>query len=524
MCSRCLLLSLSVMALVVSAQSPPASGKAGWTVNGGTITLPAGTQSITSPIAIGSEPGAAGDITVSGQGAATVLQRGADLPSGQGLINIYGSNIVLKDFVIDGAVETPAGVPRSALGDPMDDLLSRNTSIWIHPGARRVRLENITIRHTGGYAVLLDARDGDITRVEIVRCRFENNRPHLFGPEGDLHYGAWTGGILFKNDGVASTTAVHGLTVRGCSFRRIAGAGVWGHSNGFAAQHTDVKILGNTFRDMGGDGIEPGNVTGGLVQDNTLYRIGYITTDDDGEGVPKWAFNNPPAVAIDSTGFVKGVNYVGNTIVNFNGGGIDGDGFHEGLIAANTLWISPASDPYYRIDNVAAYGPAGKGNSSYGIQPGNTYYGPGGSEIIISNNSIKGVGLWGVSGCNLKNCVISGNTITQAPGAIVNPIILYNKPGWDNGVLMDGDNEGADALHRSHGNLIAGNRIDCNPAAFAIAELNSVNETVHKFKATDVNRAFHNRIGGNCTGEFQPSPDSGSSAAPALPPGDDASR
>lgn len=481
-------------------------------VNGGNITLTAGLQTIDTPILIGQAPGPTGDIVIEGQGTTTVLQRGAAMPSGKGVINIYGSNVTLRNLVIDGAITTPTGVLYSALGDPMADTLSLNTSIWIHPGAKNIRLENVLIRHSGGYAVLMDARTADITNVEILNCKFENNRPHLYGFTGDYNYGSWTGGIFFKNDGTTNTTGVHGLKVQGCSFRRITGNGVWGHSNGFNGQHTDINILGNTFEDIGRDGIEPGNVTGCVVKGNNLYRIGYITTDDTTPGVPKWSASGPNGVAIDSTGFVKNAVYEGNTIINFNGEGIDGDGLFDSVISGNTIMISDSSDPYYTIDAIAQYGPGGIGNSSIGIQPSNTYYALGSSNLTITNNTIKGCGYWALSLSNLKNSIVTGNNISHPSTAAGNPIVVFCKPGYNNGVWTDGNNEGANSNYRSHGNVITGNRIDYGVSAFCIAEINYNDGTDHKFQSTDINRVFNNHVTGSNLGEFQKSSDSGSFA------------
>src|SRR5882724_11232337 len=151
-------------------------------VNGGNITIEAGEHTL-SPLYVGGglSTGPESDIIIQGQGTATVLKRGTNNGAGLGLINVYGKNITLRDFVIDGSVTTSAGVLYSSLTDPFDGVLDVNTSIWVHPGATNIRFENVIIRNTGGYAILLDSRAGGITNVEIINCRFENNRPHLFG-------------------------------------------------------------------------------------------------------------------------------------------------------------------------------------------------------------------------------------------------------------------------------------------------------------------------------------------------------
>src|ERR1043165_1586444 len=134
---------------------------------GGNITVEAGEQALTTEIYIGYSPvhGPLKNVWITGQGTSTVLKRGADMPSGKGLLNVYGEDVLLRDFAIDGDVTTSANVAYTELGDPLDDNLSLNSSIWIHEGCKNIRLENLLIRHTGGYAIVIDARAGDIINV-----------------------------------------------------------------------------------------------------------------------------------------------------------------------------------------------------------------------------------------------------------------------------------------------------------------------------------------------------------------------
>jgi len=473
-------------------------------INGGKILLMAGEQVLDAPIIIGDGVDTpAGDIVVEGQGPSTVLKRGVDLAAGDGLFKVYGYNIVFRNFVLDGLVTTSSAIDYTLMSDPIADALTENTSFWLYAGAANVRFENVWIRNTGGYAILLDARTGDIDNFEFVGGGLENCRPHLISyPAGDG--GGWNGGIMAKHLGTSGASgSVNGMSIRNASFKRMNGNAIWSHSNGFEFSHRNLNVTGCHFEDLCRDGVQPGNILGGTVSDNTFYRVGYITTTNTDTAVPNWPTGAPNAVALDTTGLAKDFKYNGNTFVDVNGTCIDGDGIHDSVIQGNTMSVS---------DGVTGYGPGGIGNYSTGIQPSNSYYKVGGRNLTISGNTIRNMGNAGISGSNLKNCQITDNNIFHPSTAAKAPIILFNKPGYDDGVYTTGDTDNA---YRSHGNVIKGNTIEYSGSFHAIEEIVLAGGADYAYKSADINIAFNNTVSG-APGEFKKSSDSSSFAGVDL--------
>lgn len=229
-----------------------------------------------------------GNVFLQGDGSArTILKRIGNLPAGRGVLNFAGSKSGCGELAIDGQVTTSATALYSSLSDPSASLLIANSSIRIHPGASDITLFRCRIFHTGGYAIHIDARTANVYRVEIIEPHLHDNRSFLFGATaGSEIYGSWTGGILTQGDGLTSSYGVRGLTVRDGRFRRGTGNQVWSHLYGFGTLHTDFKIAGCTFEDIGRDGVMLGGVVGGDIAGNFFRRIGYICTDDVSAGIP----------------------------------------------------------------------------------------------------------------------------------------------------------------------------------------------------------------------------------------------
>lgn len=473
-------------------------------INGGRILLQAGEQVLSHPIIIGDGTYTPdGDIVLEGQGASTVLKRGADMQAGKGVLNVYGKNIVLRNFVIDGNVLTPNEIDVGSMSDPIADGLTANSSIWIHPGASHIRFENVVIRHTGGYAILLDSRTADITNVEVVGCTIENSRSQVITYSG-VPGGGWTGGIFCKMLGTSGTSGgVNGLTISGCTFRRISGIGFWSHSNGFDFHNTNLVITGNRFEDVARDGVEPGNWQGGNITSNTFFRTGHLCADDESASVPCWPTGAPNAVAIDSTGYNRDFTVSGNSIRNTNGTGCDLDGMFSSVISNNTISVE---------DGVSGFGPGGIGNYSTGIQPGNTYYKLGASNLVISGNTIKGMGNTALSLSNLKDSQVTYNNIIHPSSSALAPVVLFCKPGYDSTAGFAYTSGNTDSAYRAHGNVIANNRVLFSGTHNIVEEIALAGGADYAFKAVDVNRTFHNIVTGSTPGEFKKSADSSSFA------------
>lgn len=470
-------------------------------VEGGEIWLGPGDWSLGAPIIIPSDKP---NIRIYGSGDATNLVRNQLMPTGVGVFDISADNCEIRNLRIDGNVLTSVGITYATVlgamgGDPMHATLSDQTSIWIHGGVSGTRISGVTITHTGGYAILVDARTDDVVDTQISACKFINNRPHKFGDGADLNYGSWSGGIMYHNDGRnPSTSAVRGLKVSNCEWRRNTGNCLWGHAYGFNVLNERISFTENAFQDCGLDGIQPGNVVGGIVANNHFHRIGYIHSTDIDATVPKYRAD-AYAVALDSTGFVKGVDYVGNSMVSVNGGGIDLDGFAEGNVSGNSIIIPSPGEDRYVEDKVAQYG-AANANITKGIQTGNTFYGPGARQVNITGNTIRNCGTSAIVLKDARQCFVSSNAIWHS----VNPSVIgvFGIP------ILLLSTSASDPNHQVKDNVITGNFIHWD---IPQAQLNTVvpqsNYCIHE--SDDVlapvpgpNYVFGNKIIGLNYGEF----------------------
>lgn len=333
-----------------------------------------------------------------------------------------------------------------------------------------MRVEGVTISHTGGYAIFLDARYGDIRDVEIRKCTLRNNRPHLFGVaatatrEADLRYGAWTGGIHYQNDGRDldfARFAVRGLTVEDCDFERIGGHGIWGHGYGFQTMNEDIVIRGNRFEDIGLDAIQIGNARRAMVAGNEIRRVGYVTETDEDRPRPAWypgvsagMADNISPVGIDTTGLVRDSVYRDNTLVSVNGTAIDLDGFTEGEVLRNEIRIPGREDAYGAVlDRVAEFGPyvggdpaAAPGNLTKGINLSNSSANVATRHVRIAENRLYNLGGYAMLLLDCQQSIVERNEIRHY--SILNgPIVLAN-------TLRE-----PRAQHVSSGNVIRDNRI-----------------------------------------------------------------
>lgn len=449
----------------------------------GTITIPAGTPAM----------------EFYGDGDSSVLNL-----SGGG-IAVYASYITFRSFLLDGGVSGyPAKLRYSDItgGDPMSTQLTAGTSFWVHGGAGHVCWRDVTIQHTGGYAILLDARTADISEIDVTNCRFVNNRPHLFGygkgtvtvsgatvtwtggdkfdtafgcvgvspimgnglpitigsnrytvasvtsttvltlteAPGDgaydydaLLHGSWTGGVLCKGDGVTNNTMVRGFLMRDCHFRRCTGNCVWQHVYGYGSLHENFTVQGCTALDCGLDFIQPGGNWGCNIASNHGHRIGYVCTDDTTGSFPSWLRGQEP-VGIDTSGQVIGGSYIGNTLSNCNGTGIDLDGFTDGIVSGNLIRVSLSGEEGYTEDQVGVAGwggaqTAGGANWAKGINGNSSRTSPGPfGNVCITDNKIENCDGGAINVFGEPNSLVDGNHIIHRAGANSPPILLGNVP------------------------------------------------------------------------------------------------
>ncbi|HVW09927.1 MAG TPA: hypothetical protein VHC90_15165 [Bryobacteraceae bacterium] len=413
------------------------------------LRIPGGyTFLVKSPILL---PAGSLNLTLLGDGDSSVIKRGTNMPAGKGVVDISGSQVTLRNFVIEGAVTAAAGLNYSAFSDPMDAQLTGNSSIWAHGGVSDLLIDGVRIYHSGGYAVLLDATAGDIGDVRIAGCILRNNRPHLFGTSAlDLSYGSWTGGIHYQGDG--TTHRVTNLLVDGCTFQRGTGNQVWGHAYAFTKMHENVRVTNNQFVDIGRDCVQLAATSGGLVSNNAGRRIGYIATDDVSAAQPKY-LGGQYAVFIDTSG-TSGVDYIGNTCISALGAFFDLDGFAYGRVSGNTCRVPAAADPEYAEDLISSW----PGNYTYGVQTGNNYYAPGGTNVSITDNTFINCNYGAIRLFAARGCHIAGNTISHPAAAAFAPVILGNFVPASGGGQIDTAN--CD---------ITGNNVQWSPSAAAAA-------------------------------------------------------
>lgn len=416
-----------------------------------------------------------------GEGDGSVLFRGANMPSGDGLLIIDGVDAGVQDIKIDGNVTTSAhllyGSGTSSVlfnNDPMDSKLTLNTSIWVRPGAHNFWIAGVTITHTGGYSILIDVIDGDTRNGAILDCFFENNRPHLFGvdagtPSNNI-YGAWTGGVFVKGDcrtAVSKLFAMRGLTIRGCKFHRMNGNCIWSHSNGFDTHHENFVFDQNVFRYIARDGYMIGNVKGGHAHGSMSY-VGFTHTNDTDTPVGAYLADNY-AVGFDAAGYVSNFEFSG-AVTEVYGGGFDLDGVRDSTILSPRVF---SSQPITK-----------------GVQTGDTNINGGGHNVRIIGGHLSGCNVGSVVLNQADGCLLTGMTIDHPTGASVVPVLLYSLN-----------------LHTKD-SVVTKNVIRYADAAFCVAEADAGTGT--GFDSSTRNFVFDNICVGGNKGEFYKDPNSAS--------------
>lgn len=472
-------------------------------MGGGTILIPSGIYMLdTVTIPAGSAP-----VTLLGYGDSTILQRRSTLSASAGMLNIFHSNVTLDSLLIDGGVTVPVGLLYNTdfagvgANDPMADSLTGNTSIWLHGPASNFTCRNLTVQHTGGYAILLDARaSGMITDVSILQSRFQNNRPNLFGvTAGQAIFGSWTGGIFIAGDGRTASPGhvAKRIIVSDCRFLRNTGNTLWMHAIGLDELHEDVQFSNCYFLDCGLDGILVGACTGGTVNDNVFRRIGYICEDDTSDSIPRW-LADLNATALDSSGLVKSVVYADNSFLSVNGGNIDADGHGDSTFSGNVCRIPYSDEPEYVEDRIAVSGVANSGSTSYGVNISNTSATPyGASNLNVVGNTFINLRAGAIRVFSARRCFISANSIIAPADSVYPPVAL--------GPIGPAPNQ------RCYDNRVSGNKIDYAPVAAAPAVFED--DTYSAFLPAEANSVFNNcpiTPSGSLATEFQKSPTSGS--------------
>lgn len=476
---------------------------------GGTVLIPAGSYKIST---FDTPPGTV-PISYVGEGDSSIIYGSYPAGAGRGHINVLGSGISLRSFLIDGVRTTPVGLFYNvdfngvANNDPMAPALTTDSSVWVHGDVRGFDCQGMTFQHSAGYAALLDAGEpGGITDASFIGCKFLNNRPNLFGFGASAAiFGSWTGGLYVNGDGSVARPGrvLRGLTVSRCLFKRGTGNQIWSHVYSLDELHSNFQISECLFEDIGLDGVLIGGVTGGQVNSNVFRRIGYVCIDDTSKSIPRW-LPNLNATAIDSSGLVKGVNYQGNSITSSNGAGLDLDGHSDSSLSGNLVRIPYDGEQEFEEDSIAISGVSdlttgtGTGSDSYGCNLGNTSDTQwGGRNVNISGNTFLNLKFGAVRLYSARDCLVEDNDIVapDVPGA---PPIAFGPVS-------------ASPYRRSYGHVIKHNRFSYSPPASAPFVFED--ESFAPFTAGEKSYVF-----GNCpilgasglAKEFQPSLTSGS--------------
>ena len=442
---------------------------------GGDLLIPAGyTFKVNSALNVPD------DVRLVGQGEASIILRGANIADGKGVVDITGDRAGIANLKIDGAVTAAVGLQYGVTvpADPGDVALTKNSSVWVH-GKSDISLYGVTIEHTGGYAVVLDARSANVDRVDVVGCTFRNNRPHKFGTtSGQLDFGSWTGGIIGISEGTNYRTA--GVFISAGSFARGTGNQVWTWLPAFGKLHSNWVVDGCDFLDIGRDCVLLGGIANSVISNNTARRIGYMALADTGAATPKWLAGNY-AVAFDTSGLAVNCTITNNAVLNCIGGGYDLDGFSQGIVDGNTCRVSRSGDVEYSEDAVSTWT-----NQCYGVNLGDTSNNIGGSSVQVTNNYFDNLDYGAIRFYAGQKGLVALNTIIGTASPTIGPISLGPLASSNQGC---GDN------------VITANTIHYPAASAAPAIYEDVSYSTN---FTGPNIVFGNRVIGSNAYEFKP--------------------
>jgi hypothetical protein len=395
------------------------------TYGGGTLYFPAGEYVVNQPIVAKSKVRLYLD-------AKAVIRRGANMPVGKGVIDIDASDFSIEgNGEIDGAVTTVITTldPSDSTPDherPGQNERTLNTSVWIHGGSERIRIQGITIRRSGGYIIFGDARTADISDLEISGCRFLDQFGTVHGAPGSRIYGGWSG-VFFHGNG--STFAVRGASIRNNEWSGMTGHAFWSWAPGFNAWHTNIQVSDNRFRNIGLDAILVGNTLGAVVSGNKGSHIGRFRMSPTDPFLWKW---NPVAaryaVAIDTSG-ARAYTVTGNSFEHVNGEDWNGDGAVDNIVTGNSFWNALPGDPEYASEGYSSMGPAGAGPATKGMSVAANFFQGVTPGLTLSNNLVQGTYSAALSITGVPFVRVIGNEFHHSPTASGPPVLIENAGG-----------------------------------------------------------------------------------------------
>jgi hypothetical protein len=266
--------------------------------------LPPGLIEISSEIRL---PDGTHDLVVKGSGS-TILHA-ADSFEGRAIFSCKNCrNIIFENFAIDGnraALEQRVPPPS---GNRAFARYFRNNGLLIEE-SDGVTFRNLQFRNIASFPILVKtSRNVVIEDSSVIDSGSRN-------PEG---LNNTTGGFVLE-EGTGSFRIVR------CRFENIRGNAVWTHAYYWAERNYDGEIAGNTFAEIGRDAIQVGRSTRVRVHHNYARRVGYPVEIIDAD-----------PVGIDTAGNVDDCVYENNSFAEVDGKCIDLDGFHDGVVRANS--------------------------------------------------------------------------------------------------------------------------------------------------------------------------------------------
>jgi hypothetical protein len=286
----------------------------------GLLTLPPGVVTIREELVI---PAAAHDLEIAGSG--TTLAAAPDF-KGRALLVIEGvRGIRLRDFNIDGG-RPPEGKPQ-----PVQEMIPPENAlrVWyrsngiLADGVEGLEVYNLRLANVVSFPVLVSRSKN----IRIHDVRIEDSGSKNARGRNNL-----TGGIVIE-EGSSD------FEVRGCTFLRVLGNGLWTHAQRTSRRLADGVLASNRFDTIGRDALQVGHATRVRVEDNSGVRIGYPAEAVDAE-------NGGTPVGVDTAGNVDQSVYARNVFEEVNGKCFDLDGFHDGAVRGNRCTNRKRAEDY----------------------------------------------------------------------------------------------------------------------------------------------------------------------------------
>jgi len=273
----------------------------------GKVPLPGGVLELEKPIVMG--PRANGLEIIGKPGDVVRARKGIELRAF--FVCRECKKVTLSGFAIEGDPDLrshPAEAPPA--DTELREYFSGNGIVI--EGGQGFTVKNMTFKDLSGFAVL-GAFDKNTT--------VENNEIADSGTRNGKGHNTGAGGVSF-------TDGSDGFLVRGNTFKRLFGNGVWVHSRARADRSQNGVIEGNHFE----------NISRNMVLLSRAYKIAVRKNNAKMIGFPIDTVNTdarPPA-GVATEGKVDSSVIEGNEFEQVNGRCFDLDGFHDSEVTGNS--------------------------------------------------------------------------------------------------------------------------------------------------------------------------------------------